>query len=111
MPDGSQLRNGKRADAGYAVDERVFDRAEMARALEALGHAGLVRSRAGARHVLSAPIVRDLASDPRLVRIARRFIGADPVPFRATLFDKSKDSNWLVAWHQDTALPASESRR
>lgn len=25
--------------------------------------------------------------------------------FRATLFDKSSDQNWLVAWHQDTALP------
>jgi ectoine hydroxylase-related dioxygenase (phytanoyl-CoA dioxygenase family) len=27
------------------------------------------------------------------------------VPYRATLFDKSLRSNWLVAWHQDTALP------
>jgi hypothetical protein len=27
------------------------------------------------------------------------------VPFRATLFDKSPTSNWLVVWHQDTALP------
>jgi hypothetical protein len=25
--------------------------------------------------------------------------------FRATLFDKSAASNWLVTWHQDTALP------
>jgi ectoine hydroxylase-related dioxygenase (phytanoyl-CoA dioxygenase family) len=27
------------------------------------------------------------------------------LPFRATLFDKSPDANWLVVWHQDTALP------
>jgi ectoine hydroxylase-related dioxygenase (phytanoyl-CoA dioxygenase family) len=27
------------------------------------------------------------------------------VPFKATLFDKSPASNWLVPWHQDTALP------
>jgi ectoine hydroxylase-related dioxygenase (phytanoyl-CoA dioxygenase family) len=27
------------------------------------------------------------------------------VPFRATLFEKSGQSNWLVVWHQDTALP------
>ncbi|MGH9711006.1 MAG: phytanoyl-CoA dioxygenase family protein, partial [Candidatus Acidiferrales bacterium] len=26
-------------------------------------------------------------------------------PFHATLFDKSPKANWLVAWHQDTALP------
>ena len=27
------------------------------------------------------------------------------MPFRATLFDKSPVANWLVVWHQDTALP------
>ena len=27
------------------------------------------------------------------------------MPFKATLFDKSPQSNWLVAWHQDLALP------
>jgi ectoine hydroxylase-related dioxygenase (phytanoyl-CoA dioxygenase family) len=32
-----------------------------------------------------------------------------PLPFRATLFDKSAMANWLVVWHQDTALPL-ESR-
>ena len=30
---------------------------------------------------------------------------ADAEPYRATLFDKSPDANWLVVWHQDTALP------
>ena len=29
---------------------------------------------------------------------------------RATLFDKSPDSNWLVVWHQDTALPLVERK-
>jgi len=32
------------------------------------------------------------------------------VPFSATLFDKSPEANWLVAWHQDTALPLLERR-
>jgi ectoine hydroxylase-related dioxygenase (phytanoyl-CoA dioxygenase family) len=27
------------------------------------------------------------------------------VPYRATLFEKSGRANWLVVWHQDTALP------
>jgi len=30
------------------------------------------------------------------------------LPFGATLFDKSPDANWIVAWHQDTALPLVE---
>jgi len=40
-----------------------------------------------------------------LIALAARFIGDRPIPFRATLFEKSAASNWLVAWHQDTALP------
>jgi hypothetical protein len=50
-------------------------------------------------------LVQQLACDPRLIDIARRFIGGTPLPFTATLFDKSPTSNWLVAWHQDIALP------
>ena len=63
------------------------------------------RTKAGARHVLGIPAVRELASDPRLLRIANEFIGPAAFPFRATLFDKSPGANWLVVWHQDTALP------
>jgi hypothetical protein len=92
-------------DAGYSITERLFDRAEMARILEALGHVDRGRARAGARHVLSVPLVRELAFDPRLMSMVCRFVGRAAVPFRATLFDKSGASNWLVAWHQDTVLP------
>jgi hypothetical protein len=90
---------------GYSAHHHVFDRTEMVAALAALTNAALGRSRAGARHVLGIPAVRELASDPRLIAVATRFVGPQPVPFRATLFDKSAASNWLVAWHQDTALP------
>jgi ectoine hydroxylase-related dioxygenase (phytanoyl-CoA dioxygenase family) len=53
-------------------------------------------------------IVDELARDPRLILIARGFVGDSAVPYRATLFDKSIDNNWFVAWHQDTALPLRE---
>jgi ectoine hydroxylase-related dioxygenase (phytanoyl-CoA dioxygenase family) len=42
------------------------------------------------------------------VQLAGKFIGAPATPYRATLFDKSVASNWLVAWHQDTALPLNQ---
>ena len=66
---------------------------------------GIVRTRAGARHVLTVPEVRVLANQPALLAVARRYVGSSAFPFRATLFDKSAASNWLVSWHQDTALP------
>jgi hypothetical protein len=90
-------------EAGYSITEQLFERREMAQICEALGD--LTRTKAGARHVLRVPKVKALASNPALVALAARFIGDQPIPFRATLFDKSAASNWLVAWHQDTALP------
>lgn len=54
---------------------------------------------------MSQPEVRELAWDSRMLRLARIGLGTDAVPFRATLFEKSTTSNWLVVWHQDTALP------
>jgi ectoine hydroxylase-related dioxygenase (phytanoyl-CoA dioxygenase family) len=54
-------------------------------------------------------VVSALARDRRLLAIAQKALGAQAVPFRATLFDKSWQANWLVAWHQDTALPLASS--
>jgi len=92
-------------DAGYSITELVFERREMERVSQALSGADLYRTKAGVRHVLPLPAVRALAAHPALVALAATFIGDQPIPFRATLFDKSTASNWLVAWHQDTALP------
>jgi ectoine hydroxylase-related dioxygenase (phytanoyl-CoA dioxygenase family) len=49
--------------------------------------------------------VAALAHDVRLADLARAFLGRTPFPYRATLFEKTQSSNWLVVWHQDTALP------
>ena len=54
--------------------------------------------------------VAHLARDPRLIDIASRWLGATAIPFKATLFEKSPDANWLVSWHQDTALPILQRR-
>jgi hypothetical protein len=83
----------------------VFDPADVSSIAEEVGRSSLARTRAGARHVLAIPAVRDMANDQRLLDLAARGLGSAPIPFRATLFDKSPASNWLVAWHQDTALP------
>ena len=93
---------------GFAIVPCVFAAPELdglSRDLEALA---LQRSRAGARHLLSVPAVASLARDPRLTSLACEVLGGDAVPFGATLFDKSDQANWLVAWHQDTALPLLE---
>jgi ectoine hydroxylase-related dioxygenase (phytanoyl-CoA dioxygenase family) len=54
---------------------------------------------------MAHPAVLALAEEPRLLKLAAETLGEAARPFRATLFDKSWASNWLVSWHQDTALP------
>ena len=83
---------------------------EVAALATELSDRKLNRSRAGARHLMRHPAVAAVARDPRLAAIARRFLKAEPIPYRATLFNKSPLNNWLVVWHQDTALPLRERR-
>jgi len=90
---------------GYDILSGVFTLAEMRQLADVLSYADVDRTRAGARHILGVAAVRAVATDSRILAIAHSFIGPSAIPFRATLFDKSPDANWLVVWHQDTALP------
>jgi hypothetical protein len=93
-------------EAGYFIDERVFSDVECEQLLNGLTDSSIIRrGRAGSRHLMSQSDVRHAASDPRMLRIAYRALGTEAVPYRATLFEKSGGANWLVVWHQDTALP------
>jgi ectoine hydroxylase-related dioxygenase (phytanoyl-CoA dioxygenase family) len=90
---------------GFAIFERVLDAIRIDALAQALGREPLTRGRAGARHAMQSPVVAEIARDDRLLRIARDELGPEAQPYRATLFNKTPTSNWLVAWHQDTALP------
>jgi hypothetical protein len=96
--------------AGYAVRPGVMAAGEVAGIADRLRELPLERSRAGARHLMMHDVVAEVARDARMLAIACQFVGPSAVPFRATLFDKSAQSNWLVVWHQDTALPLREQR-
>lgn len=97
-------------ELGFAVIPEVLTPHETASVLETLSHAPLRRTRAGVRHALQHPAVAALAQHSHLMDIARGVLGSGAVPFGATLFDKSPGANWLVAWHQDTALPLQARR-
>jgi ectoine hydroxylase-related dioxygenase (phytanoyl-CoA dioxygenase family) len=97
-------------EQGFAVLRDLIAPGEIATLLDSLMRITLRRSRAGARHVLHHPEVVVVAHDPRLLSIARQVLGETAFAFRATFFDKSPNSNWLIPWHQDTALPLLERR-
>ncbi len=93
---------------GYAVVPGIFTKEVLDDLLQRINKLAPRRSRAGLRHAMSLPPVGDLARHPQMIDLAREVLGAHTFPFRATLFDKSPAANWLVVWHQDTALPLRE---
>lgn len=98
-------------ESGYVVIPEVFRPKETAELLEELKSPNLPRSKAGVRHAMRIPAVATMARGQALLGLAREILGDEGAfPFRATLFDKSAKANWLVVWHQDTALPLKERR-
>jgi hypothetical protein len=95
---------------GFAIIPEVLIKEEVSNLLEDIRKTPALRTRAGIRHSLGLAAVGSLARQARLLEIAHSILGADAIPFRATLFDKSPSANWLVVWHQDTALPLRERR-
>jgi ectoine hydroxylase-related dioxygenase (phytanoyl-CoA dioxygenase family) len=90
---------------GFAVLPSVFPPAFVDRVLNQILELSPTRGRAGVRHALALGPVAEVAGHTLLVEIACEVLGNEAFPYRATLFEKSPDANWLVVWHQDTALP------
>ena len=97
-------------EQGFAIIPGILTRRDAAGLLDEFSSMDLPRSRAGVRHAMRLPAVAAVAQDSRLMGIAQQILGGAAFPFRATLFDKSPMANWLVVWHQDTALPLLERR-
>ena len=89
---------------GFAIQSAVLP-SHTIEAVETDVARSRLRSKAGLRHAMQLAIVRYISGFPTVKEIARKVLGPRAYPFRATLFDKSLASNWLVVWRQDTALP------
>lgn len=91
-------------DEGYAIIDNVVPPAQ----LEALDGGLSVASGAGSRTLLEQDWCRELAwhlkTHPRIAPL----LPADAVVVQCTLFEKSPQSNWLVALHQDLSVPVRE---
>ena len=93
---------------GFGIIPNALAQGDVDDLLEELSRANLPRSRAGVRHAMKLATVAAIARGSQLLGIAQQILGSSAFPFRATLFDKSSAANWLVVWHQDTALPLRE---
>lgn len=103
MEDRGTIRLIK--DPGFWIIDNVLSHTESDRILEAISQNRKVPGLAGTRNLMSVKAVSLLAGDSRLTGIAAEIMGCVMIPFKATLFEKTGKANWLVAFHQDTALP------
>ena len=90
---------------GFAMRTEVLPADWMNQILDEDIRRSPMRSRAGLRHAMLFGSVRMIARCPQVKQLACEVLGRRAFPFRATIFDKSSEANWLVVWHQDTALP------
>ena len=104
---------------GYDAILNEFDRdgfavAEIALSPEQCDHfaASLpaVAGRAGMRNLIFHPTVHALLRHASLGEYVWSLIGRDLIAVKATLFDKTVESNWRVQWHQDRSIAVKERR-
>ncbi len=70
--------------------------------------AALPPGAAGQRELLDQPWCQALAWWLKALPPLKPFLPTDGVAVQCTLFEKSPDRNWLVALHQDLAVPVAE---
>ncbi|MGH9947924.1 MAG: phytanoyl-CoA dioxygenase family protein [Pyrinomonadaceae bacterium] len=92
-------------ESGFCIEPNVFTADECQRIFSSIRSTEDFRSRAGVRNLMANQEVAAIAKDQRLLGITKQISGKSLTPFKATLFEKTGKANWLVAWHQDTALP------
>ena len=61
----------------------------------------------GKRHLLDHPVVIDVLESASIQKLIARVLSARAFAFKASLFDKHDQANWLVSWHRDVFIPVS----
>jgi ectoine hydroxylase-related dioxygenase (phytanoyl-CoA dioxygenase family) len=92
--------------AGYAVADLKLTH-QQCDALAASIPAAAA-GRGGVRGLVDHPSVLQLLTHQQLGKYLWSVVGRDLVAVKATLFDKTMQSNWRVQWHQDRVIAIRE---
>lgn len=101
---------------GFAVVPDFFGSEAVSRALEALagvridnGDGQRAGKAFGIRNLLNVvPFTRELANGAECRSLVEPVVGSAARVVRGIYFDKHKDANWKVAWHQDMTIAVRE---
>ena len=94
---------------GYWIESAVFTKLECDTLIGRLSDLRSDKRVGGRRNLMRCKAVKKFAEDSRLLDLALRLTGKSMLPYKATLFEKTEQANWLVAFHQDTALPVEKT--
>jgi ectoine hydroxylase-related dioxygenase (phytanoyl-CoA dioxygenase family) len=92
--------------AGYAVADIVLAAHQCEHIASALP--AVAAGRGGLRHLIGHPTVLQLLQHERLGAYLWSVVGRDLVAVKATLFDKTQQTNWRAQWHQDRTISVRE---
>ena len=101
---------------GFAVVQEFLDRKTIQRVLEALANVRIENGKGqragkffGIRNLLNVvPFTRDLANNSACRLLVEPILGNTTRVVRGIYFDKNRDANWKVAWHQDMTIAVRE---
>jgi hypothetical protein len=98
---------------GFAILEAVVEPETVKQLVEAVASARVGGQRAGVafgiRNLLNTvPFTREIANSGSLRSLVDPILGSAARVVRGIYFDKHKDANWKVAWHQDLTIAVRE---
>jgi ectoine hydroxylase-related dioxygenase (phytanoyl-CoA dioxygenase family) len=100
---------------GFTIVPDVLDSAtirQLSAALQLEDNSNSVRTRVDVyaiRNLLDlVSEVRTLADSPVIRSLVAPFLGEGAFPVRGVYFDKTIETNWKVAWHQDLSIAVQE---
>ena len=94
---------------GFALAQTVATSTEIAALIETFENADIARAERGgqtfgARNLLDLAAVSAMARSPGLAALLTPLLGENCRAVRGIFFDKTKEANWPVLWHQDLSL-------
>jgi ectoine hydroxylase-related dioxygenase (phytanoyl-CoA dioxygenase family) len=92
-------------ESGFVVHDAVLAPAEVAALAVCFAPQP---QRAGHRGGLDLAVCRAIAGSAVVRSLVEPWLGPGAIAIRATLFDKTPVTNWLVAWHQDRVVPVRQ---
>lgn len=90
---------------GYAVVPACLDEEIIQRLSVGLSEASYAK-----RNLLAMPLIRELAASVPIRTMAEAVLGKRCFAVKGTFFNKTQESNWKVAWHQDLTIMVREPK-